>query len=39
MSSLAASSTYHGRWNGWWNRSCRPSNCRTNVCSMVPERL
>jgi len=25
--------------HGWWNRSGRSGNCRTNVCSMVPERL
>ena len=37
--SLAASSTYHRRWNGWWNRSGRPGDCQINVCSMVPERL
>jgi len=35
MSSLAASSIYHERWN----RSGRSGDCQINVCSMVPERL
>jgi len=27
-----------GDIHGWWNRSSRPGNHRTNVCCMVPEK-
>jgi len=26
------------KYHGWQNRSGRPGNCRTNVCSVVPEK-
>jgi len=26
------------KYHGWQNRFGRPSNCRTNVCSVVPEK-